>query len=55
MTEGPGGTAPPAPGSPQALELGCACPTLANASFRVGAHPEPLIDPTCPVHTRTTG
>ena len=40
-----------APGSPQALDRGCACPTLANASYRVGADPTPLIDPTCPVHT----
>ena len=40
-----------APGSPQALDRGCACPTLANASYRVGADPTPLIDPTCPLHT----
>ena len=52
---GPAGPGAPgddaAPGSPQALDQGCACPTLANASYRVGADPTPLIDPTCPLHT----
>ena len=43
-------TGAPAPGSPEAVDAGCTCPMLANASYRVGAEPTPLVDPACPVH-----
>jgi hypothetical protein len=41
--------APLAPGSPAAVEAGCRCSVLANAAYRCGAAPEPLLDPACPL------
>ena len=38
------------PGSPTAVDHGCLCPGLANASYRVGATSAPLIDPECELH-----
>ena len=39
-----------APGSPQAAAHGCRCPMLANAPFRVGAEPDPVLAPDCDLH-----
>ncbi len=50
VTDEDGTARVPAPGSPEAVDAGCTCPMLANASYRVGAEPTPLIDPTCPAH-----
>lgn len=38
------------PGAPGAVSQGCRCSVLANASYRVGAAPEPLLEPDCELH-----
>lgn len=53
----PASTAPEdalAPGGPGALGRGCECSILANAGYRIGADPTPLIDPNCPLHQPAT-
>lgn len=41
------------PGGYVAVAAGCRCSVLVNSDFRAGAHgAEPLIDPSCPLHTR---
>ena len=40
------------PGGPAAAEQGCCCSVLANATYRAGVPGvEPLIDPTCTLHS----
>ncbi len=39
-----------APGSPAAIDRGCHCSVLANASYRIGTEPFPLADPDCTLH-----
>jgi hypothetical protein len=38
------------PGSPAAVDHGCRCSRLANASYRVGATSTPSLDPDCELH-----
>jgi hypothetical protein len=38
------------PGSAVAREHGCVCSVLANAGFRRGREPAPMVDPACRVH-----
>jgi hypothetical protein len=41
----------PAPGSPEAVDLGCSCSVLLNqGSERTGGPDATLVNPLCPVH-----